>query len=1141
MIKFLRRLITGNCLTILAIFLLLMLTTVAGAMPTVTFTDPTNGASGVSANTNIQATFSDAMDPSVINAQTFSVHRHVKVKAVAAGRYHNVVLKTDGTVAVWGYDLTSINSSNYGQMDVPAGLTGVTAVAAGAYHCVALKNDGTVTAWGMNNYGQANPPAGLTGIISVSAGWYHTVALKGDGTVVAWGLNNYGQTNIPPGLTGVKAIAAGGYFTLALKSDGTVVGWGDNGWYQTKVPAGLSGVVAIAAGWNYSLALKCDGTVVAWGGDNYGQSSVPAGITDVIAIAATPEGYHSVALKKDGTVVAWGRSIEGQCTAPAGLSGVTAIAAGGYHTLALKNDCTLVAWGDNSFAQSTVPVESSEINTISEGGFQTLALKQDGTVVGWGNNVIWPGSSVPAGISGVTSIAAAGTHALALKSDGTVVAWGDNSSGQSTVPTGLSGVMAIASGDLFSVALKSDGTVVAWGDNSYGQCNVPAGLSGVTAIASGEFYTLALKKDGTVVAWGLNQSGETTVPPALSGVVAVAAGGRHALALKNDGTVVAWGDNSFGQSTVPAGLTGVTEIAAGTVFSVALKNDGTVVTWGSNPVGSSIPFPAGLSGVSKISARNNTIAVLKANGGMVVWGNRDYAQAPAPYLYRFGNIYESQIGGSISYDPVMNTATFTPFSSLEPGIYTVDIATIRNAAGEMLATPAEWTFTTDNYDSTTSCPCSEPAFYSCSGPATYKVTGTVAGGNGTISCVSPVNSGTTSTCAVTPAEGYQLLKLTDNSADVTGQVSNTTYAIINVSEDHAVAATFGDTVPPIVTPPPNIIIEATGPTTQVNIGTAAATDAVGVVSLTSNAPTSFLVGTTTVTWTAEDASGNSGTATQSVTVKDTTPPGLDGLVNQILEATSPSGAMATFKVTARDLVDPAPQITCTSASGSILALGVTTVTCTAKDLHNNSATGSFTITVRDATPPTLNVPANISVLLNTPLNAPTVQTFLNGATATDIVDLSVTIASTTPLLTTVGPKAVAFTAIDDFGNMTTRTAIINVIYGCGSKFEPPVSLLKPFKLGSTIPVKFSLCDVNGTDVLTASARLYLQLYSGTTPGAAPIEVTSTIGAETGSKFKVLENKYMYNLPTKNLSPGDYQIQAVLDDGTVHTIPLTLKP
>ena len=60
-------------------------------------------------------------------------------------------------------------------------------IAAGAYHNLALKNDGTVVAWGENCYGQATVPAGLSGVVAIAAGALHSLALKNDGTVVAWG------------------------------------------------------------------------------------------------------------------------------------------------------------------------------------------------------------------------------------------------------------------------------------------------------------------------------------------------------------------------------------------------------------------------------------------------------------------------------------------------------------------------------------------------------------------------------------------------------------------------------------------------------------------------------------------------------------------------------------------------------------------------------------------------------------------------------------------------------------------------------------------------------------------------------------------------------------------------------------------
>ena len=75
-----------------------------------------------------------------------------------------------------------------------------------------------------------------------------------------------------------------------------------------------------------------------------------------------------------------------------------------------------------------------------------------------------------------------------------------------------------------------------------------------------------------------------------------------------------------------------------------------------------------------------------------------------------------------------------------------------------------------------------------------------------------------------------------------------------------------DTIAPAVTPPPDVTITVSSVPTAVTIGTAGATDAVGVTSLTSDSPATFNAGDTYVIWTARDAAGNTGTATQKVTV-----------------------------------------------------------------------------------------------------------------------------------------------------------------------------------------------------------------------------------------------------------------------------------
>jgi alpha-tubulin suppressor-like RCC1 family protein len=81
------------------------------------------------------------------------------IVSVSAGSFHVIVLKSDGTVWVWGnnYDGQVIGDGNTGYYTTPTqvnGIDDVTTVSAGDDFNVALKNDGTVWTWGHNGYGE---------------------------------------------------------------------------------------------------------------------------------------------------------------------------------------------------------------------------------------------------------------------------------------------------------------------------------------------------------------------------------------------------------------------------------------------------------------------------------------------------------------------------------------------------------------------------------------------------------------------------------------------------------------------------------------------------------------------------------------------------------------------------------------------------------------------------------------------------------------------------------------------------------------------------------------------------------------------------------------------------------------------------
>ena len=76
-------------------------------------------------------------------------------------------------------------------------------IAAGYYHSLGLKSDGTLWAWGGNNSGQLGDGTsydrhspvqiGTDLWASIAAGSYHSLGLKSDGTLWGWGWNYYGQ------------------------------------------------------------------------------------------------------------------------------------------------------------------------------------------------------------------------------------------------------------------------------------------------------------------------------------------------------------------------------------------------------------------------------------------------------------------------------------------------------------------------------------------------------------------------------------------------------------------------------------------------------------------------------------------------------------------------------------------------------------------------------------------------------------------------------------------------------------------------------------------------------------------------------------------------------------------------------------
>jgi len=182
-------------------------------------------------------------------------------------------------------------------------------------------------------------------------------------------------------------------------------------------------------------------------------------------------------------------------------------------------------------------------------------------------------------------------------------------------------------------------------------------------------------------------------------------------------------------------------------------------------------------------------------------------------------------------------------------------------------------------------------------PYSAEVTVAVPAGNTPPQVTAPADVTTEATAALTPVS-LGTATATDAedgtltaTASPTGPFAVGSHTVTWTATDSAGATTTAtqtvtvtDTTGPSVTAPADVTKEATGDLTTVSLGTGTATDLVdGSMSPAASPTGPFARGTHTVTWSATDAHGNTGTATQTVTITDTTPPAPPGGVSVSLQ------------------------------------------------------------------------------------------------------------------------------------------------------------------------------------------------------------------------------------------------------------------
>ncbi|SDR73798.1 HYR domain-containing protein [Gramella sp. MAR_2010_147] len=303
----------------------------------------------------------------------------------------------------------------------------------------------------------------------------------------------------------------------------------------------------------------------------------------------------------------------------------------------------------------------------------------------------------------------------------------------------------------------------------------------------------------------------------------------------------------------------------------------------------------------------------------------------------------------------------------------------------------------------------------------------------------------------------------------------------------------------------------------VNFDNATATDNCEVSVEQTGGPVSgsqFPIGTTTVTFTATDASGNSTECSFTVTVEDNEDPSLDcpsdidegvdgGVCGAIVEFETPAGFDNSGDVTVTQTSGP--------ASGEQFPVGATTVEFTATDAAGNSATCSFTVTIADDEAPQISDMDDITVNNDSGVCGAVVN--FEDATATDNCAVE-SIVMTEGLISgsefPVGETIVTYTATDTAGLTATTSFTVTVVDNEAPSIECPESFTVNVEFGTT------------STIVTYDALTITDNCGETT-------TTMTSGIASGEEFPVGETVISYTVTDSNGNEATCQFTVTVEE------------
>ena len=239
--------------------------------------------------------------------------------------------------------------------------------------------------------------------------------------------------------------------------------------------------------------------------------------------------------------------------------------------------------------------------------------------------------------------------------------------------------------------------------------------------------------------------------------------------------------------------------------------------------------------------------------------------------------------------------------------------------------------------------------------------------------------------------------------------------------------TVEDTTPPSLTVPADVTIECTEDESSAGNGVATGSDTCGDVVITESDVEVAGCGNTKVitrTWVATDDCGNTTSGDQVITVVDTTAPTLDVPADVTIECTADESSAGNGVATGSDTCG---SVVITESDVEVAGCGNTKVitrTWVATDDCGNTTSGDQVITVEDTTPPSLTVPADVTIECTEDESSAGNGVATGSDTCGDVVitesDVEVAGCGNTKVITRT------WVATDDCGNTTSGDQIITV-------------------------------------------------------------------------------------------------------------------